>query len=232
MAKAFGSSPAGEVSKVTPNFASRPSGIEHPFLDASPPFILVFSPNRWTVMHGRLIPALMTRPLEAGVQNVSVDRDGRIHFAVARAKLEEQGRQVIPYEWGPDGESYVQQVDTRPRGGRNLRKAHITVWETAMVGSAETHSNEEAYADWAASLVADGKLPPCPRYILEQLLEKHDGRLREEQARVERGGPGSGIAQLRADAHEATVTSVRKELEGSKPKPVKGRKAKTKLEED
>ena len=208
------------VNRVTPDFATQESGATAPFCDPSPPFVLVFNPRRWLVMDGKLIPSLHKMPLEAGVNRVGVARDGRILFADARARIEEKGRTLVPYAWGPEG-SYLQAVTCRPNGGKNTATAHMTVWERAALGDTETYTDEAAYTQWVASLVDEGKLPACPPYFARRMLERARGKLAEAQARAEKGGPGSGSAKLRVDALQAEVDALSKAV--IKGEPVKGK---------
>jgi len=191
---------AGAMELVTPEFSTRSTGITEPFLPANPPFLLVFDPMRWTVMQGLLIPGLITVPLERGVQNVDMGKDKKYRIAALRAKIEDQGRRIIPYAWAPNGTSYIQKVTTRPEGRRDTAVAHISVWEKYEPGSRDTYPDEKAYAEWAAGLVAPDKLPACPPHVARRMLEKVEERLREEQAKAEKGGAGSGSASLRAKA--------------------------------
>ncbi|MCB9763921.1 MAG: hypothetical protein H6739_29390 [Alphaproteobacteria bacterium] len=203
-----------------PEFTTKNNGATVPWCPASPMFVYVYNPKRWTVVAGKLIPGLHKMPLERGVNRVDMDKDGRIHFADARAKIEEQGRMQVPYEWGPGG-SYLQAVECRPGGGRNTAKAHLSVWEFAVAGDTQTYADEAAYASWAESLVADGKIDPCPPHIARELLDKHVKKLREARARADKGGPGSGEAGLRVEALEAVVDVLRKSAE-KKRAPVRG----------
>ncbi len=201
-----GAASAGEMEIVTPEFATRDTGINEPFIDASPPFVLVFDPNRWTILAGRLVPGLITVPLERGVQNVDKGKDGRWRVSVLRSKIEDQGRILIPYNWGPNGNSYIQAIDTRPRGQRDTVKAHISVWERTVPGSRETYPNDEAYAAWAAGLVEAGKLPGCVPHVAQRMLEKVKKKIRRTAAMVEKGGEAAGIAATRLEALKVEAT--------------------------
>src|SRR5687768_10615065 len=119
--------------------ATQASGITHPHIDATPVFLWTFHPERFTVIAGQLVPGLQKVPLVAGVNGVEVDKDKRVHFARCRARLEEEGRTVIPYEWAPDGTSYLLCLETKPPGTKSeLFDAWISVFESADVGATET----------------------------------------------------------------------------------------------
>jgi hypothetical protein len=82
------------------------------------PFVLVHNPIRWTVIAGHLVPGLHKTTLEPGVNRVEM-RLAKGRVQICRGPHQAQRRRphlVIPYEWGPDGESYVQVVETRPNG--------------------------------------------------------------------------------------------------------------------
>ncbi len=196
------------VNRVKAAFTTTDHGHGMPYLDLRPQFVFVFNPRRWTVLAGKLIPALHVMPLESGVNGVLTARDGSIRFATARARIEEQGRTLIPYEWGPDGESYMQSIRTRPRGGKNEMDTYLTVWEQGGAGDSETYTDDDAYAAWAASLVEDGKVPACPAPLARRMLEQVEQKIARENALVEKGGQGSGAAGIRAKALEGVSKAL------------------------
>lgn len=195
---------AGTATKRKPEFATRVTGANHPHLDATPPYLLTFHAQRWMVMAGKLVPSLQAVPLVAGVNCVDIDKDGRVHFAKTRARLEEEGRVVVPYEWAPDGESYIRPVDTRPDGGVNIVEAWISVFEHATNGSRSTTTDEDAYAAWLESLVASGKLPKCETSVIQRMHDQAENRAQEARAQAAKNG-GNGRAALRARAIEAEL---------------------------
>jgi hypothetical protein len=225
------SAPATRDPKRTPDFATSATGLTHPFLLDSPQFIWIFHPRRWQVIGGRLVPALSIQQMKAGVNGIAI-RDGKVLFANVRAKLETQGRRVIPYEWAPDGESYMNVVETKPGGRDEIAEAWISVFETATVGSAKTETDQEAYAAWLDSLVSSGKLPPCPYDVAATLLTKAKKKLAIAQQILARSN-GAGTHAFRVEAAEAEIavleTYLRK-ARGEKVAPK--RNAKRTLEED
>ena len=218
---------ASSPNRVTADFATTDKGTILPFLDVRPEFVLLYNQRRWMVMHGKLVPSLHVMPLEAGVNGILRDRKGRVRFAKARARLEEAGRILIPYEWGPDGESYMQVIETRPNGGSNVAKTYISIWETGAPGDNEVYTDDEAYAAWAASLVTSGKVPPCPPQLARRMLEKTQQKLAREEAVAEKGGAGSGAAKLRAHVYRDNCKILTKAA--SSPRRVKGKSATTEL---
>lgn len=200
-----------DAKRRVPAMASQAQGgATHPFMDAAPPFYWTFHPERWTIIAGKLVPALQKFPLVDGVNNVSVRKDGSISFATARAKLEEEGRTLIPWDWAPDGVSYLQCVDTRPRGAKEVAEAWISVFESADIGGAETSSDEEAYAEWLEGLVTSGKLPQCSPNVASRMADKAGERLGQAEAEAAKlGGKGRAAIRAKALAVEAEVLAER-----------------------
>ncbi|HJN76523.1 MAG TPA: hypothetical protein QGF58_21520 [Myxococcota bacterium] len=227
MATKLGAAANGQT-RVTADFATTDKGTILPFLDVRPEFVLVYNQRRWMVMHGRLVPSLHVMPLEAGVNGVLRDRKGRIRFARARARLEETGRILIPYEWGPGGESYMQVIDTRPSGGAHVAQTFISIWETGAPGDNEVYTDDQEYAKWAASLVSTGKVPACPPQLARRMREQTQQKLAREEAIAEKGGAGSGAAKLRAAVYRDNDKILAKAA--STPKRAKGRPASPALE--
>ena len=204
MAKRTSTNEVAQAKRRTPDMATQETGANHPFISATPPYYWTFHPERWTVVAGKLVPSLMTSHLISGVNNVEIDRNGSVRFANARAKLEEQGITLIPWNWAPDGISYLQCLDTRPGGTRDAQEAWISVFESADVGGQETSCDEEAYAEWLSSLVATGKLPGCSANVARKMLDAATERLEKARADAAKLG-GHGGASIRAKALEVEV---------------------------
>jgi len=215
-----------------PAFAQHATGATHPFVDVSPPFVLVFNPIRWTVLCGRLIPSLHKVTLEPGCNGISMVRGGRVMFGAARTKITEEGRTVIPYEWGPNGESYVQKVETRPNGGQGVRDTYLYAWEMAALGDAQVHVDEDGYAEWCESLVTAGRIPSCPPYVAKRMTARVAAKLEEEEARAAKGGDGSGAAKIRARALRAQLDVLTQAVSKIQPKPKRGKPAAVRLDDD
>lgn len=210
----------------TPSMATVARGIAHPFLDVSPPFLLVFHPERWMVFGGKLVPSLQRVPLADGVNNVTVAQGGHIRLAALRAKLEEEGRTVIPYTWAPDGESYLQCIDTRPGGSRDIVETWISVFEEARAGATDVTPDEETYRDWLADLVQSGRLPHCALGVAQRMLERVLERLekaRGDAARLD----GHGLPAIRAKALEAERVALEAYIQATKGERVKAKARRT-----
>ena len=104
---------------------------------------------------------------------------------------------VIPWEWAPDGVSYMQCLDTRPGGGKNIRETWISVFETANVGARETSSDEDEYSEWLEGLIKAGKIPACTPDVAQRMLERAIERLEKSKADAAKSG-GHGANNLRA----------------------------------
>lgn len=142
-----------------------------PKLDPSPPFMLAYHPQRWTVVEGYCVPALAHVVVEPGVNNVeNVTRNGRtLPDWTAAAKLHTQkGGTIIPHSKGPGGKSYMQRVKVKHGD------CHLPVFTTAHRGSDELTVDGKGYADWLDGLFADGTLMPPPPYVLRNLRAKYE----------------------------------------------------------
>jgi len=224
MAKRLGStdSDGPSAKPYTPKFSTKTAGASHTFIDASPPFILLFNPIRWCVLMGRLIPALHKSPLEPGANHISVLKGGVIRLADFRTKADEQGRTIIPYEWGPNGDSYMQRVETRPGGRGSIKDAHLYVWETAALGDAQTHVDEDGYSAWVESLIKSKKIPACPPYIAQRMRDEMAVKLETAEARAGKGDSGSGAAKIRARILREQYDVLEKAAKALKGRPVRG----------
>lgn len=211
-------------SKRTPEFASSSKGVTHPYIEPTPPYVLAYVPQRWTVLGGKLVPQLATVPLVAGVNQIEYDKDGRVKFAQARSRLEEEGRTLIPYEWGPDGESYIQCVETKPGGSTTIADAWISAFQTAHVGSSTCETDIDAYVAWLESLVTSGKLPPCLPHRISEMLTAAKERHAEAQAQAAKDG---GRSALRADELGAVVAVLEAAFKKARPAKAQTQKAKT-----
>ena len=220
MAKVIAPSTSAGPNRVTPEFTTKDNGYSDPWIDATPQFIYTCHPARWRVIDGRLVPLLGKQVLVDGVNNIEMDARGRVRFGACKNKMEDEGWLFIPYEWGPGGDSYLQAVETRPGGSRDLRTAYISVWESAYAGDTTTYGDLTAYVDWLSGVVKAGKIPPCPPQVARRMLEKAEERLSEANALFVKHGDAA--SQTRAAAYAVEVKAL-KAAAGSKPR---GRKAK------
>jgi hypothetical protein len=170
--------------RASVEFFAKDDGTGLPFLEASPKFIFAHHPKRWVVMAGKLVPSLSKIPLVDGSNQVSVAPNGAIKFNLTRSKFHDAGFKIIGHELAPDGETYLQDVDTRPGGGSNAGVAFISVWEEAHAGSSETVCDEEAYVEWLEGLVTGGHIAPCQPHVAAQMLERSKTALRDAEYKL------------------------------------------------
>lgn len=217
---------------VAPSFATVDHGHDMPRIPVSPMFILVFVPSRWMIMEGTLVPQLSKIPLEPGTNLIEGTKNGGIRAARLSARLAEEGRIRIPFDWAPDGVSYVQEVQTRI--GLSEMTTYVSVFAEVYPGDSRTHPDLVAYVEWLTSLVTSGKLPSCPPFHVRQMLEKEEGRLLVAEASVKAHDSGSNRASLAA--HTANVAALKEAWALVNPratgrKPVRKKPATPKLSE-
>lgn len=188
-------------------FETEVGGSELPTIDPTPKFVFTHHPDRWIILDGKLVPALSRFALVSGVNRVTEGVDGRVGFADARAKLEKENRRVVPQEWGPldagnGRKTYVQAVQTQSGA-----TAYLSAWESWSPGSSTTWTDVPAYAEWLASIVGDGKLPPCSLKVAREMLGLALGRLSKAEA------VASGLAKGQAVAAKERVAQLTVEAE-------------------
>jgi hypothetical protein len=204
---------------VAPKFATVDHGHDKPRIPFSPMFMLVFVPTRWMIMEGKLVPQLTKVPLDPGSNLVEGTKDG-IRASRLSARMAEEGRKRIPFEWAPDGESYIQVVETRV--GQSDVETYVSVFEEVYAGDSETHPDTMAYAAWLEDLVKSKKLPPCPPFQVRRMMEQEEARLLVAEASVKAHDTGPNRAA--AEAHQANLktlkaawTKVNPKAAGKKP---------------
>lgn len=154
--------PAAASTGYLPQFGEAERA-NHPRLTPRPPFLLTYHPERWTVMHGHVVPLFGTLKLQAGVNRIKVGRDGRFSKLEAQAALEEQGWTVIPPDVDGPGTSYIQQA---------APGIFVSRWERTFPGSAHVEVDELGYAKWCRSLIDRNVIPRPQTYVLELLRGK------------------------------------------------------------
>jgi hypothetical protein len=168
---------------------------------------------------GRLVPMPSQIPLRNGVALVTQDRDGRYGTARLAARLAEEGRTVIPFSAAPDGQSYIQEVETKLANGE-IVKTYISVFSSAHAGDSKVYADEEAYSAWLASLVDDGVVQPCPPHRIRAMLERARADLANVEARQVKD-PSSTLADSAA-LHKAEIEVLGAALgDDTKPKTKK-----------
>ena len=217
---------------VAPSFATVDHGHDMPRIPVSSMFILVYVPSRWMIMEGALVPQLSKIPLEPGTNLIEGTKNGGIRAARLTARLAEEGRIRIPFDWAPDGVSYVQEVQTRI--GLSEMTTYVSVFQEVYPGDSSTHHDPEAHVEWLTSLVTSGKLPPCPPFHVRRMMDKEEGRLLVAEASVKAHDSGSNRAALAA--HTANLAALREAWATVNPratgrKPVRKKPATPKMTE-
>jgi len=145
--------------------SSAPSALPHlsrgeanataPKVPASPPFWLVFYPDRWCVMEDRVVPQLQNFHLRHTINGVVQLLDGTYQVADAEQLIRQKGGTVLP--WDIDDEPYL--VEAAP--------GHWTTrWTGLIPGSGHTRVDAAGYVEWLVSLQARGLIPkPEPRHL-------------------------------------------------------------------
>lgn len=139
---------------------------------------LVFAPDRWGVVEGRVVPLLYRLVLAHGANGVDGGPDKAPDPSAAFQMIEAKGHTVIP--WDIDGRSYLRSyvvgegIDAKTKAPIRIKSWH-TRWETLYPGSEAIQSDTAGYADWLVKLIADGHLPQPRPYILARLQSQYAG---------------------------------------------------------
>jgi hypothetical protein len=158
-----------------------PGRTRDPFPDvpAQSPFWLVYAPDRWGVVEGRLIPFLYRLSATPGANGV--DRAGtKPEPSAALAGVERQGHVVL--DWRIDGKAYLRSfqvgegVDRKTGAPVKIMSWH-TRWEQLYAGSKEIESDTGGYADWVVGLIEKGLLPKPRPYVLQRLRTMYANHL-------------------------------------------------------
>lgn len=221
------SKPTPKRAAYTPETATVDHGHEYPRVDVNPPFVYVYNPQRWTLLAGRVVPQLHTHPIMEGVNGVT-RRGKRWHLAALKSHIEELGRTMIPWDMGPDGESYMSVVETRAPSGA-IVDTYIPVFTETYAGSSQVGPDIEAYVDWIQSLMDSGDLPRPAPYIIEGLLADRRSTLLDNMTAQTRA-PTAGRAELIASL-ESEVQQLEALLADAPRKPSRKRRT-AKVESD
>ena len=139
-------------------------------VEARSAFYLRAHPERWQIMGGQLLPLLGRLPIMPGLNGAELGRGGAVRMATAKARCEERGWTIIPFDAVPKGHgsSYLWQPEGRP-------DLTLLIYERAYPGSTETRCDEAGLVEFLANLVDSGIVDPAPAYIIEKMLEKSRG---------------------------------------------------------
>jgi len=199
MAKQLNSS--GSNAPTVPSFAQKENKFGEPWVPATPMWMYCAHPARWTVIDGKVVPQLGQQVIVDGVNQVEVSQDGRIRFARCKATTEERGWSFIPFDLAPDGESYLQAIDTRPQGRGDVQTAYISVFASAYAGDSRVHPDETALAEWLESLMAAGHVSQPEPHHVSRMLE--NARQKLAQAKSKQMGVRADLLQDEVEALQA-----------------------------
>lgn len=192
------------------NIADGIAAPDRPRLKDRPPFLLMVHPERWGVVAGEVVPICGRLTLVNGVSCVKKNEaTGKISIEEALTHRRKHGWRPIPLDVDGPGTSYLRSP---------CKDVYLTRWETAHAGSSVVTSDTRGYVAWLRQLIADGKLPRCPRYVLERLHTRITRRIAELQDRV-RVLPS---AQIDLEKAQAELKVIEAEMEGRDLTPVEG----------
>lgn len=197
-------SPVPGVSMRDLGVADGVASPELPRLDPRPPALILVHPERWTVLHGQVVPLVGRLPLVAGVGLVRSirGRDGRpggISIQDALARKRELGWREIPLDVDGPGTSYLHQ----PAPG-----VYLTTWETAHAGSSQITVDGPRFARWLRALISRRQIAAPAPYVLEGLRRRLQSQIAALQDQV-RTVPS---VQVQLDARLADLEVVEREL--------------------
>jgi hypothetical protein len=154
--------PAAASNGYLPQFGEKERS-NLPRLTPRPPYLLMYHPERWTVIANQVVPLFGNLKLQAGINRIKVTRDGKFQKLEAQAAMEEQGWQIIPPDVDGPGTSYLRQA---------APGVFVSRWETTYPGSAHIETDSEGFAAWCRSLLDRGVIPRAQTYVLELLKAK------------------------------------------------------------
>lgn len=191
---------------------------DRPRLEPRPAALLMYHPERWCVSEGQVVPLLGRMPLIAGVGGVKQARGGKINLDLARASSTKRGWTILPPDCEGPGTSYLHS----PMPG-----VYLTRWETAHAGSSVVSFDGPGYAAWLRRLMASGRIPPPPPYVLERLR----ARIRQETLVLQDQVRTVPSVQVELDRRLSDLTAVERELDAVSLSPIPQRPAGLDLEE-
>lgn len=147
--------------------------VVYPKLGSRPPYLLMVHPERWVIMHGKVVPGCGNLVLRGGINGVvkvtlvnpaTGVSETSFRARSAIAAMEEKGWKVIPADIDGPGESYLW---CPPVAGEE--PAYLSRWETPHAGSEQVTVDEVGYATWLRGLIEKGDIARPPAYVLERM---------------------------------------------------------------
>lgn len=176
----------------------------------SPMFFYVHNPDAWEVRNGRLIPALSRDNVDAGLHDIrgEYDRAGNlVGFNTAKyfADKANKGWKVVPHDVdSPDHPSYMLKVTDF---------CYVDRFTSVQAGGDRHRFDEEAYTEWAESLVLRGVLPKPNTFALDRMLRNAIRQAETMRTKAASLPPGAAAAfEVRAAQAEAEIAILKKEL--------------------
>lgn len=199
---------SAEAEEAAPQMAGA-AGPPPPQVVPEPCFHFLFSPQRWTVIAGQVVPQLSKLEHKAGwggVDMIGPPGRERPNIGIAAARAANRGEIILQHNVDGAGRSYVKRV--KSTGG------WISRWETLFSGSAARLVDDKGYATWLRELIDRGVLPPPAPHVLAAMLEEVAKRI-EVWVKASPTGYAQKIEAAKADleAVRAELAAVEDELE-------------------
>lgn len=202
---------AAEFLDILPEISGR--NVEqdpYPKIAPQPPFALVYAPDRWDVLEGRIVPMLYRLSYNPGSNGVARANGGRPDPTDALAAVERQGHFALPWEYG--GVRYLRAyqvgvaVDRRTGAPVKVMSWH-TRWEQLYAGSEVIQSDTAGYVAWLAGLLDRGLLPLPRPYVIERLTRFYEQKL---QKALQKAGGNDETSRLYRERLEVCLDAQRK----------------------
>jgi hypothetical protein len=169
-----------------------------PRVPPQPAFFLVYAPDRWDVLEGKLVPMLYRLSLNPGANAVTRGQGGRPDATDAIAQVERNGH--FPLQWTVDGSSYLRAfqvglVQDRRTGAPVKVMSWHTKFEQLYAGSEYIQSDTVGYVAWLESLIARRLLPQARPYVVERLVRFYEQKLHKSMNRL--GGSSEVVVEYK-----------------------------------
>lgn len=140
-------------------------------VDPIPAYQLKAHPERWTVMLGKVVPALGKIKHIRGLNGVDGEAGKKPDVTGAKAGAEAAGWTAIPFSAVPpgSGSSYLWRPEGRP-------DVHLHFTERVYPGSKRLEADEKRYVEWLQWLIQAGHVPAPAPYVLRQMESEYERR--------------------------------------------------------
>jgi hypothetical protein len=145
------------------------------------PFQMVFDPQRWTIVEGKVVPRFYEIRHIPGLQGVeeNVDprtRQRRVRTVHARDDAESMGHRLIPYDAIPDSHRTLHGTADGPKSylwspaGRP--DVTLLIYTRVFPGNDRVELDHARYHEWVDYLIEREVITPPPSFVLRELLTK------------------------------------------------------------